>query len=422
MIHEMARSQLRQRDKLVARAESVRASIAADVVAPLSLEIATLQAELHALSDAVDNLARQGTHDDGAGARPATVIQATASRDAPVVFLHVPKTAGTTVTIWLRLLLGDLYSKAASYSAEPAKVRNLAAALQKRPGSVEVVAGHLPYSTRPLFAAGSRFFTFLRDPIDRAMSHFYYFRERVPEGAPAVAGADAPGISLEQALASWDASSPVSQSLLPDNLQTRMLSGFDPDAPASPEMLEAAKRNLWELDVVGLTERFHESVALLHLVYGWRLFAIPSRRVRTHRRPAAEALAAGELQGLRRLNALDEALYAEGTRVFAAAQARFGERLALAAAALERARELNGETERRAGPEVGDLVQRRAAEILADTQAALDEDLLEQAHGLAMTLVPHTTAVGETASTHLRSLADLTRQLTELVRKQQARM
>ena len=42
----MARSQLRQRDKLVARAESVRASIAADVVAPLSLEIATLQAEL----------------------------------------------------------------------------------------------------------------------------------------------------------------------------------------------------------------------------------------------------------------------------------------------------------------------------------------------------------------------------------------
>ena len=415
----MARSLLRQRDKLVARAESVRASLADDVVAPLAREIAALEAELRVLSDAAGLLARH----EGTERRASEVPAPRAAREAPVVFLHVPKTAGTTITIWLRLLLGDLYSKAASYSTEPDKVRSLAAALAQRPYSVEVVAGHLPYSTRRLFAPGARFFTFLRDPIERALSHFYYFRERAPNGGGDV---QATGPSLEDALAAWDASSPASRALLPDNLQTRMLSGFDLEAPASRDMLDAARHHLHELDAVGLTERFQESMALLRHVFGWTLLAIPSRRVRTHRRPAADTLSPGALEGLRRLNALDLELYAEGTRVFEAAVTRAGSSIADDAAALDRARELSsvpaGTAPADRTPALDDRVARRADEIRADTRAALDDDLLEQAHALAMALVPHTSDVSGLVGAHLRRIAALTRELTGLVRKQQERM
>jgi hypothetical protein len=66
--------------------------------------------------------------------------------------------------------------------------------------------------------------------------------------------------------------------------------------------------------------------------------------------------------------------------------------LARDAAALQRAHQLSDPVS--FTHPAADDVERRAAEILADTQAALDDDLLEQAHGLAMTLVPHTAGVG----------------------------
>jgi hypothetical protein len=253
------------------------------------------------------------------------------------------------------------------------------------------------------------------------MSHFYYFREREQTDDLSMSSkGTSRGASLKEALATWDATSPESQMLLPDNLQTRMLSGFDLDAPSSPEMLEASKRNLREFDVVGLTERFHESLAVLHHVYGWRLLDVPSRRVRTHRRPSVGDLEADALDGLRRLNALDEELYAEGTRHLESAIARFGETLAADVEALRQTRQHDVRSKHGVPTFAPHAVERRTAEILADTAAALDENLPEQAHGLTMAL--HTAQVNDAVGTQLRRIAQLIREMTELLGKQRARM
>jgi hypothetical protein len=201
-----------------------------------------------------------------------------------------------------------------------------------------------------------------------------------------------------------------------------MLSGFELDAPASTAMLDAAKRHLREFDVVGLTERFDESVALLHHVYGWKMLAIPNRRVRTHTRPAIDSLAPAAVEGLRRLNALDEELYAEGALIFSGALERAGSAVSQDAQALQVAKAI--ETASGAGmlAAASAGVASRAAGIAADTVAALDADLIEQAHGIAMALVPHTTEVSAALGAHVQQIASLARRLTDLVRKQEARM
>jgi hypothetical protein len=334
-----------------------------------------------------------------------------------VVFLHIPKTAGTTTTLWLMLLHGDRHMKAPSYTTG-LKLESLTAKLRRADGLVESVAGHVPYSARSIFPARSSFFTFLREPVDRALSHFCHFHAREQSDDASVSGGATTQIAaLEAALAAWDASSPESQAVLPDNLQTRMLSGFDMGAPASGEMLEAAKRNLGELDAVGLTERFDESTALLHRAYAWRILALQSHRVKTHVRISARALEPPVLAGLRRLTALDEELYAEGVLRFEAAIARFDETFSRDVEALRVARQLEMAKTNGEPTPPDDQIDPRTAKILADTAAAFDENPFLKAEKLLESLASSTKQLRTAANDWAQDVTRLTSQFRELMKR-----
>jgi len=92
------------------------------------------------------------------------------------------------------------------------------------------------------------------------------------------------------------------------NVQTRFISG-DILNVAGPETLEAAKRNLQaDFAVVGLTERFDETVILLKRALGWRRpFHI--RMNVTPRRRRVDKLRPEIIEIIRSKNALDLELY-----------------------------------------------------------------------------------------------------------------
>lgn len=103
-----------------------------------------------------------------------------------------------------------------------------------------------------------------------------------------------------------------------DNSQTRALSGdlSTPFGACSERMLEEAKRNLEEhFAVVGLTERFDETLVLLHRTFGWsRLHYV---RVNVAPRRAADApVPQGALELMREQNWLDRQLYEWAARRF----------------------------------------------------------------------------------------------------------
>ncbi len=95
-----------------------------------------------------------------------------------------------------------------------------------------------------------------------------------------------------------------------DNGQTRRLAG-EMDRPCgsvNAEMLERAKSNLAGFAVVGLTERFHESLLLLQRAFGWTLDASPPRNVGQNR-PRRSELSGDALKAIERSNYFDAELY-----------------------------------------------------------------------------------------------------------------
>jgi hypothetical protein len=244
-----------------------------------------------------------------------------------VIFHHIPKTAGTT----LREILNRQYGEGQVFETNWYPGERLLAERpfgiytgKKKPGEtwypgllteiayryeffqreaaspIRAIYGfHCEYGLAEYIFQPSETFTFLRHPVDRALSH-YYFTVDVPEGLDE-AGLEAHLLAR-----------------IEGNLQTKMLSGPHGAGPLPPpeEMLARAKANLKSCAVVGLTERFDETLMLLKQRFGWR-WPFYVRKYVNPNRPKKDVLPPAVLQRIAAENELDAALYAYAQELFA---------------------------------------------------------------------------------------------------------
>ena len=244
-----------------------------------------------------------------------------APTDPIPVFLHIPKTAGSTVTAVLRANEPGARTKSiANVFKGGGGVKRGAAfkGLYKNQGArlaaARILSGHLPLGSRGQLPPERdyEFFTFLREPVDRTLSHYFQVlittagRRRVKQPPIAL---DA---TLEEAVASGHIFS---------DLQTRMLSGFaDPFDEVTDEMLAAAKRNLREeLSFFGLAERFDESLLLAKLRLGLGSVLYEAGHRVNDERPRGEQIPAELRAAAERCNGFDIELYRYAQELFASA-------------------------------------------------------------------------------------------------------
>ena len=214
------------------------------------------------------------------------------------VFIHVPKTAGTTVRSVIRTSEpGDRSQRPGpnvfkgAGGADPKTLERLRDAPHTlRLDGVRVLLGHQPfgiseYLERAFPEREFRYFTFLRDPVERSVSHYFEVlrqpRRVFEDGEPGDELAPLPpGTTFHDAMKAG---------YLHDNLQTRMLSGVEPFGPVTDDMLERAKRNVRDrFALVGLTERLDESLVLAKQRLGFRSILVASQRVNTNRPRGSE--------------------------------------------------------------------------------------------------------------------------------------
>jgi hypothetical protein len=227
--------------------------------------------------------------------------------DRTVIFLHLPKAAGST----LNRVIAQQYAPAEIYKTSGKPLSVIAPEVAAEP-RVRLIAGHIGFGVHRILTRPFTYITVLRDPVERMLSHYHFARKLTTHPLHAEIAA---GLSLV------DASRRLA------NLQTRYLAD-DPvrgtSETAGRETLENAKENLSrDFAVVGLAERFEETLVLLGSRLGWKIRPVANSNV-AQGRPKRQAHTEEELRTIRELNRLDVELHDWARGRFEEAIARSG--------------------------------------------------------------------------------------------------
>src|SRR5258707_5872138 len=239
-----------------------------------------------------------------------------AQSDRALIFLHLPKCGGTT----LNRIIEWEYNPLRIFSIDPILYLWSYQKLNRWPASrlakLRVLKGHMPFGIHRRLPQPFTYITFLRDPVERVISAYYFARNYLLHPKHRWISE----LTLEEYVR-----------LSPNhNVQTKYLSGreFVGDYHAgdcTEEMLAMAKENLVRhCSLVGLTERFDEGLAILKIIFGWQISKYAKFNV-TKTRPKKTSLPASTVDLINERNKYDVDLYDFGVPIFNETRARYGD-------------------------------------------------------------------------------------------------
>src|SRR5438093_1903064 len=108
----------------------------------------------------------------------ASLYRSTSMDRKALIFLHIPKTAGTT----LNRIIEWQYSPFEIFTMDPYRIRATPERLKTLPEGrrrrLRVVRGHMFYGLHQCLPQGATYMTMLRDPVARVMSAYYFILRR----------------------------------------------------------------------------------------------------------------------------------------------------------------------------------------------------------------------------------------------------
>jgi hypothetical protein len=213
-----------------------------------------------------------------------------------LIFLHIPKTAGTT----LNRIIECQYSPFEIFTMDPYRIRATPERLKRLPEGrrrrLRMVRGHMFYGVHECLPQGATYFTMLREPVARALSTYYFILRRPLN--PLHRKVKKERLTIEDCIRMFPQR---------HNLQCRLIAGVkDASLIGDERLLEMAKENLWKsFSVVGLSERFEESLMLMATTFDWEIPFYKNCKVSKTRPQIGSAT----VEMIRDYNRLDVELY-----------------------------------------------------------------------------------------------------------------
>ena len=221
------------------------------------------------------------------------------------IFFHIVKTAGTT----LHQIIDRHYQPDETYwiGTKGHPLEHFTSLSEADRAKIRLLRGHMVFGLHTFLPGPSIYFTLLRDPVERTLSYYYFIR-RTPEHYchDLITSND---MSLEEFLEN------KADDLI-INGQTRVLAGKKWHKECTEGAVEAAKRNLREhFTIVGLVERFDETLHLLKRALNWQNLYYIRQNVGTNR-PGMDGLPPATLDAVIKANQFDIELYQYATELF----------------------------------------------------------------------------------------------------------
>lgn len=221
-----------------------------------------------------------------------------------LIFFHIPKTGGIT----LQSLIKKQYKKPEIFITDGAHVKESILEFKKlseeKRSKLKVIMGHMPFGLHTYIPHNSNYITILREPVNRILSEYCFIRESSEKVLQSFRNK-----AINMGLREF-----VNKKVCGDNFQTRLLSGnanFNriETADCPIELLDIAKENIKNhFEVVGILERFEETLALLKIRFNWDISNY-SKHNRTLSRIQKKDLTKDELKTMKKRNRLDIKLY-----------------------------------------------------------------------------------------------------------------
>ncbi len=220
--------------------------------------------------------------------------------DEALIFLHLMKTGGTSLFKILRQHFPE--DVRFHYSEKPQKTLDYFNSLsQEKRDRLKFLHGHFHlgfFDSR--LQQSCRYITMLRNPLNRVISLYYFLHKNPTSRIPETERCQTLHDYLER------------QWVEVDNGQTRRIAGDSSSlirfGECTTELLDTAKKNLDTFLMVGVTERFDESLIVLkHALTMEKV--LYSRFNENSRKPKSEILDAKDIEFINIHNQLDHELY-----------------------------------------------------------------------------------------------------------------
>lgn len=248
-------------------------------------------------------------------------LTADSQKESTVIFMHIPKAAGVT----LHRIIERQYRPTAIFTIRGKRVQESVDQFRRfseaKRRKFRVIKGHMGFGLHNLLPQQSDYITMLRDPVDRIVSHYYYVLQSGPRHY-LYNTVTAQRMSLEDYVRSG-----ITPEL--NNGQTRLLSGIEDIGVISnfdqcsigfqdfPDgILDQAKNNLQQhFAVVGIANRFDESLLLFKKALGWRNISYTQKNT-TRNRPHKEDIPKETISLIEKYNELDIELFDYARKLF----------------------------------------------------------------------------------------------------------